>query len=292
MIAICVIYGTNDKDVLLLIIGEIMKHVVCYSGGHSSALVAIEVVRKYGKENVILLNHDISSWVEDADVKRFKKEVSEYLNIPITFCNIDGVSAEDLPDQFDVVMKAKAFKVGEGSELCTNRLKTAPFHKWLAELGEDVTIYYGFDANEKVRIQRRVGILSQMGYKSDYPLAFWERTIFSTKEIGVEPPLTYGVFKHANCVGCLKAGKQHWYIVYCTRPDIYKKALLAEDFIGYTIIKDISLEELIPVFEDMKLKGIEPTERIPHQTFWANVRKVRIPMIEEDADKKPCECVF
>ncbi len=30
------------------------KHIVCYSGGHSSALVAIEVVRKYGKENCVL----------------------------------------------------------------------------------------------------------------------------------------------------------------------------------------------------------------------------------------------
>jgi PP-loop superfamily ATP-utilizing enzyme len=44
-----------------------MKYIVCYSGGHSSALVAIEAVRKYGKENVILLNHDISPNVEDAD---------------------------------------------------------------------------------------------------------------------------------------------------------------------------------------------------------------------------------
>ena len=54
------------------------KHIVCYSGGHSSALVAIEVVRKYGKENVILLNHDINPRFENNDIKRFKKEVSDY----------------------------------------------------------------------------------------------------------------------------------------------------------------------------------------------------------------------
>lgn len=35
------------------------KAIVCFSGGHSSALVAIEAVRKYGKNNVILLNHNI-----------------------------------------------------------------------------------------------------------------------------------------------------------------------------------------------------------------------------------------
>ena len=55
------------------------KHIVCYSGGHSSALVAIEVVKLFGKENVILLNHNINPRYEDADIKRFKKEVAEYL---------------------------------------------------------------------------------------------------------------------------------------------------------------------------------------------------------------------
>ena len=52
-----------------------MKHIVCYSGGHSSALVAIEVVRKFGKENVVLLNHDINQSVENEDIKRFKKAI-------------------------------------------------------------------------------------------------------------------------------------------------------------------------------------------------------------------------
>ena len=64
-----------------------MTHIVCLSGGESSAIVAIEVVRKFGKENVALLNHDISSKVEDADVKRFKKEISNYLGLPITYAN-------------------------------------------------------------------------------------------------------------------------------------------------------------------------------------------------------------
>lgn len=94
-----------------------MKHIVCYSGGHSSAIVAIEVVRKFGKDNVILLNHDISSWVEGADIKRFKKDVADFLGLPITYANVDGVTDVNLlPDQFDVVVKAQAFKVGSGTE--------------------------------------------------------------------------------------------------------------------------------------------------------------------------------
>lgn len=272
-----------------------MKHIVCYSGGHSSALVAIEVTRKFGKENVILLNHDISSWVEDSDIKRFKNEVSSFLQIPITYANHKGKNIEDLPDQFDVVVEANAFKVGQGSELCTSRLKTEPFAKYLKEYFSDKNciIYYGFDANETVRIQRRSGILGGQGYKTDYPLALWkERTIFSTKEIGIEPPMTYGAFKHANCTGCLKAGKQHWYIVYCTRPDIWEKAKWAEDEIGYTIIKGTTLLDLEPIFEKMKQGGVPITEHIPHQTFWKDAKKVIKIAPEDESSPKPCECVF
>ena len=72
----CLIISTS-KDLTMLVV--VMKYIVCYSGGHSSALVAIEAVRKYGKENVILLNHDISKEVEHEDIKRFKKRI----NIPL-----------------------------------------------------------------------------------------------------------------------------------------------------------------------------------------------------------------
>lgn len=88
-----------------------MKKIVCFSGGHSSALAAIETARKYGTEGMILLN--------------------------------------------------------------------------------------------------------DMGYKAVFPLADWERTIWETQEVEIARPSTYTTYKHANCIGCLKAGKQHWYCVYC-----------------------------------------------------------------------------
>lgn len=271
-----------------------MKHIVCYSGGHSSALVAIEVVRKFGKDNVILLNHDINSNVEDIDIKRFKNHVANFLQMEITYANIDGLELSQIPDQFDVVVKANAFKVGSGTELCTSRLKTEPFMKYLKQNfpDKDCVIYYGFDANEKNRIQRRSQILGAQGYRTDYPIALWtDRTIYSTKDIGIEPPMTYNSFKHANCVGCLKAGKQHWYIVYCNRPDVFEKAKWAEEEIGYTIMKDYSLAELEPVFLNMRENGVSTTEHTPGVTFWAQVRKLGIQTKPDDSNK-PCECVF
>ena len=63
-----------------------MTHIVCLSGGESSAIVAIEVCRKFGIDDVVLLNHDISSKVEDVDVKRFKNV--GFVNLPLIIPDI------------------------------------------------------------------------------------------------------------------------------------------------------------------------------------------------------------
>lgn len=269
-----------------------MKHVSCYSGGHDSALVGIELVRRFGPENVVLLNHDIPAHTEDADIKRFKAEVADYLGVPITYASHHDPTA----DQFDVCVEAKAFKVNDGQELCTNRLKTKPFMEWLSENADpaNTIIYYGFNAKEPHRIQRRSGIMGTLGWKTDYPLALWkDRTIYGTEEIGIVRPLTYAVFKHGNCVGCLKAGWQHWYIVYCTRPDIWAKAKWAEDEIGYAIHHDESgpvyMEDMEPKFEAMRQAGIPATEHIDQQRFWAQAN--RIITINAVQASIPCECM-
>lgn len=269
-----------------------MKHIVCYSGGHSSALVAIEVARKFGAENTVLLNHDINPRTEGQDIKRFKDEVASYLGMTITYANHPSWETKD---QFDVVVDAKAFKVGNGTALCTHRLKTQPFEKYLKEFHpeKEVVLYYGFDANEQHRIQRRKQILGVQGYASDYPLALWaDRTIQSTRDVGIEPPNTYSLFKHANCTGCLKAGKQHWYLVYLHRQDLWQKAKSAEDEIGYSILKEGELMTLEPLFEQMKEAEITTTEHENANTFFARVQKTlkQLPLLETDNDVKPCEC--
>lgn len=275
-----------------------MKHVICYSGGHSSARVAISVARRFPEDEVVLLNHDINPSVELADVKRFKKQVADYLGLNITYANYGGFeNCEDIPDQFDVSLKIKAFKVGNGTELCTYNLKTKPFHKWLDENcdKENTIIYYGFDENETHRIQRRIGILGTDGWKTDYPIAFWEDGVISqTIEVGINPPAQYDKFKHANCIGCLKAGKLHWYIVYCERPDIWEKAKNTEKQLDHSIIRDVYLEELESKFEQMRLSGIQASEHIGGQSFWAQVKKTNIGGFDfsEEQNKKPCECVF
>ena len=269
---------------------KLMKHIVCYSGGHSSAIVAIEVVRKYGKENVILCNHECI--LEDADVERFEKEVANYLELPITYVSFEG---HETKDQFDVVIERGSFvNTKTRQALCTSVMKTMPFMEWLKTITGDFIVYYGFDKNEPNRITRRSSIMAASGYKTDYPLLWNERTIFETSEIGIKRPNLYSLFKHANCIGCLKGGMQHWYVVFCERKDIFEKAIRTEEEIGYSIIKNNFLIDLKPKFAEMQRLGIKPTEHINQGKFWRDTKKKLAGVMQFDfeVDTKPCECVF
>lgn len=271
---------------------NIEKAIVCFSGGHSSACAAIETVRKYGKNNVILLNHNISSHVEHADIKRFKDDISNYCDVPITYANADDY--ENNPP-LTVCLKKSAFNVGNQQTFCTYELKTKPFHEWLEtnypatyeNPREDVEIIYGFDRTEPDRITRRSQLLGVMGYKTSFPLAGMEQSIEKTEDIGIKRPSTYRLYKHANCQGCLKAGKQHWYCVYCLRPDIWQEAKAAEAKIGYSIIKDAPLESLETKFKEMHdEKMICPNDKTDSNTFWTDVEKA----LPGQISMLPCEC--
>lgn len=277
-----------------------MKHIVCFSGGHSSALVAEAVVRRYGKESAILLNHNINPSMEDADVKRFKAEVAAALGMAITQANIDGIIDEnELPDQFDVSLKVGAFKQpGTGNAFCTHYLKTKPFDDFLAlnYPPGTATIYYGFDDDEQARIARRRMILSAKGYATCFPLAEWHDTLESIQELGIGPPLGYSTYKHANCAGCEKGGVQHWYVTFCHRPDVYDKADGTEQRLGYSILKDqrvspalpLFLKDLREVFDKMRCHGVPTTEHYPEHKFKRYLKQFRLP--EDLTLFAPCEC--
>lgn len=253
-----------------------MKYVICYSGGASSSECALSVVKKYGKENVILLNHDITPIVEQACTKKLKKDVAEYLGMEITYANHKNW---ETATPVQVCLDAKAWKAGRGPILCTNRLKTEPFKNWMEENdpNQENVYVYGFDMNEQNRINRRSQIMGQMGYKTMYPMTWDESEIVRLSDIGIDPGKIYDKFNHSNCMGCLKAGWQHWYIVYCERPDIWEEASEAEDEIGYAIHKDqhgpVYLADKEEMFEKMKAAGVEPTEKINSSRFWADAKK-------------------
>lgn len=258
-----------------------MKYIVCFSGGHGSALTAVETVRRHGRENTILLNHDISNKVEDADVKRFKMEVADYLGVPIEYANRENFE-EDTP--LSLCRQKKMIRFGIGSSICTYYLKTEPFYQWLkdnypvkkGQVSRDITLVYGFDASEPKRIERRRKYLLNQGYLSEYPMAEGcdENTLRDIRQLGIALPESYEYAKHANCKGCLKAGKQHWYMVYCLWPKIFDEAVETEKIVGFSIIKGHFLSDLAPLYEQMRIIGIEPNDNECSGSFWGRVHRL------------------
>ena len=125
--------------------------------------------------------------------------------------------------------------------------------------------------------------MGQSGYKTDYPLAMWDnRTIHDTSEIGINRPLAYGLFKHANCIGCIKAGWQHWYVVYCHYPHIWDALKAGEDAIGYAVhgVDDFA-EDKESMFAAMQQAGIDATEKTPSGKFWADAKRALSRLEEE-----------
>lgn len=272
-----------------------MKYIVCYSGGESSAKSAIICAKKYGKENIVLLNHDIANdldgnEIEHHDIKRFKQEVADYIGVPITYANCTRFK-DNTP--LGIIKELGCITNPTNQQaLCTYYLKTEPFHQYLKEnysidentINKDIKIIYGFDKEETHRITRRVGIMAKMGYECEFPL-LKDDFYFST--IRIQKPVTYRIYKHANCKGCLKAGRQSWYLTYCLDNSIFEKAKKIEQDLCYSIIKDIYLEELEYLFYDMKYKkSICPNEKENAMSFWARVNNT----LPEQQCFLPCDC--
>jgi len=87
-------------------------------------------------------------------------------------------------------------------------------------------------------------------------------------------------------------------LVYIYYPKIWQKAKLAEEVIGYSILKDTYLGDLEKMFEQMKELKILPTEHIQSQRYWADVKTKMKNINNSQFDlftcemNMPCDCSF
>jgi len=249
-----------------------MKHVVLYSGGAASAYVAYLVLQEQKKEDVILLHTPTLS--EHKDAERFRLEVARYLQHPITTWG-NGKDIWQLIDENNCIP-------GYFIPFCTRQLKTEmseEYYKYLESIGEDYTIYLGFDIDEWKRVQRSVARNESKGRKVRHPL--FEKKIgkdepkkIIREEWGINLPKPYEHLKHNNCIPCFKAGKKEFYLYWKHYREEFNKAIEYEKRTDGTVFKDTSLTELAEVWE--------------HN---AKLEDAQMDLFSEE-DKLPCECIF
>ena len=179
--------------------------------------------------------------------------------------------------------------------LCTYELKTKPFYKWMEEHDpEKENIYvYGLDANEPTRIANRSQKMGITGYKTMFPMLWDKSEIITPESVGIEKPSSYNRFKHSNCTGCLKAGFQHWYIVYCEDRAMFDEVADFELDVNFSLRKNktgsLFLDDKREMFDAMIEAGVEPTEHIPQQRFWPQAKKKVKQYQEEMSELSVCD---
>lgn len=224
-----------------------MKHIVLFSGGAASSYVAWLISKQYEKKDIILLHTPTYSEHPDAD--RFRKEVSEYIDIPIT-------EQADGRDIWQLIDDEKHIP-GQFMPFCTRILKMEQSEKFLKSLKEGFIQYIGYSSNEWRRVQKTTARNLVKGRVIKFPV--YESSISDAeikqiieKQWEIKLPETYKHLKHNNCIPCFKAGKNEWKKFWLYYPEQYFKAAEKEKQCGYTVFKDCTLEELADIFKHNK----------------------------------------
>ncbi len=214
-----------------------MKHIVLYSGGVCSSLVAMMVAYQHPSDTVLL---HTPTHAEHPDADRFRKDVADFLRLPVTVC-------EDGRDLWQLITDEHCLP-SHFIPFCTRVLKLEQLDKYLKTVSEDFTLYIGYGSDEWRRVQKQWSRFLIKGYKSEYPLfnIGWSgcdaRGILT--KVGFRLPEPYEHINHNNCLPCFKGGLGHFWSVWKFYPQYFNRAVQAEDEIGHTVFKQASLKEL------------------------------------------------
>lgn len=219
-----------------------IKHVVKFSGGAASAVVA-KIVADRHRDDTTLLFHNTYS--EPADNDRFRQQVADYVGLPITDVS-DGRTIWQLFEDEGMLGNQRMTP-------CSAMLKQEIGDKWL-KANLPCVVYFGFTAEEHLRAQRAAVKMSKIGAVARFPLI--EQHIGKDECLrrvrdcwGIQLPEMYEWAEHANCVPCVKGGLAYWGQVYLHAPDAWEKAAGVEDRTGEQILKETrygTLREELP----------------------------------------------
>lgn len=207
-----------------------MNHVVGFSGGAASAVVA-KIVRDAYPESTVLLFCDTRT--EPGDNDRFREDVARFLGLPIT----------RLADGRDIweLFRDERFLGNQRLTPCSEHLKVQVGERWMRE-HMPCTYYVGYTPDEWRRAQRLTARKAAQGVPVKFPLI--EQGISKEECLrrvekcwGLRLPEMYAWAEHANCVPCVKGGLAYWGMLYRRHPEAWARAAEAERETGEQILK-------------------------------------------------------
>ena len=214
-----------------------MKHICLFSGGAGSAYMSYLVAQQYPDDTILLFNNPKA---EHPDADRFRKQVADYIGLPIT-------EVSDGRDLWELIDDNKCLP-SSFIPFCSRILKQEPAEKYYKTLTEDFTLYIGYDISEGRRIQKQTARIEHSGRKVKYPLMEHGLSSDAVKSIIKDEweiclPEPYKYLRHNNCIPCFKGGLGHFKRVWRYYPEEFQMAVGKENQIGNTVFKEKSLTE-------------------------------------------------
>ncbi len=211
-----------------------LKPLVWWSAGITSAVAAKLAITKYGIDNVDLYYIGISSAHEDN--ARFMADCEAWYGM-----KIKTVRSKKYADQFEVIESTGQVNSAYGAA-CTTHLKKQVRLDLQAELGSPVQIF-GFEFSLK-EINRAIRFQEQWpDAHPEFPLIDMGVTKPECADIllraGIKLPKMYELgFANNNCIGCTKGSKGYWNHIKKHFPDVFDKMALAEREAGHSCNKE------------------------------------------------------
>jgi hypothetical protein len=238
-----------------------MKHIVMFSGGAASSIVAKIVADRHPNDTILL---HTPSGAEHPDADRFREQVAKFIGLPIT--------VEASKKMLWELVESYKHIPNDSLPYCTKQLKIIPQDRFLKRLeaqGESIIIYLGLGVDEWRRIQKVWARNEAKGRKVAFCLMDLKMTGEDCKRIirdewGICLPQPYQYLSHNNCIPCYKAGKGNWCKVWKHYPEQFYRAARAEGKAANTVFDGVTLFELAAKWEkEPEQMGIFEAEGIP-----------------------------
>lgn len=208
-----------------------------FSAGVSSAVATWLIKDKI--DRVIYID------IEDQhdDTPRFLSDCENWIGQGFEKLSSPYKSVENVIKQFRYIN-------GVAGAKCTQVLKKRVREEWeLEHRGEDISYVWGYDLDEKHRIERIIE--RYPNFNHIFPLAEHNlkkqdaHAILARHEI--KRPKMYDLgYQNNNCIGCVKGGMGYWNRIRKDFPDVFKSRAKLERKIGASCINGTYLDELQP----------------------------------------------
>ena len=206
------------------------RHVVWYSNGASSAVLAKLALEEYGSDCEIVCCDVLDD--EHADNRRFMADVERWLGRTITLIrSATYVSVDD-------VFERRRYMAGIGGAACTTQMKKLPREAF--QRIDDVHMF-GYTFEER----RRAEDFEERNQSLRIEWLLIERGI--TKEqchraitnAGIARPAMYALdYDHNNCLGCVKSQSPgYWNKIRRDFPAVFAKRCVQSRAIGVRLVK-------------------------------------------------------